>query len=246
MNLLYALRMIVWFGYFFGYMIVHYPALRRGEKALAAGDAATVRALVEHHIPRWCGTLLRIGGVRLQVEGAENIPANRNCVFVANHRSLFDIPVMLCALGAPHGILSKQESEKIPLVNRWMKLLGCVFVQRDDARASMRALNAATETVKQGNCFSVFPEGTRSKGEEGKVAEFKGGAFRIAVKNGVPLVPVAIGGSRTIFESNHYIVRSGIVTVRILPAIETAALSREEQKTLPETTRAAIEAALQG
>lgn len=245
MIVFYALRMVVWFGYFFGYMILHYPALRRGEKALAAGDTATVRALVEHHVPHWCGNLLKIGGVKIEMEGTENIPTDRNCVFVANHRSLFDIPVMLCALGAPHGILSKQETEKIPLVNRWMKLLGCVFVQRDDVRASMKALNAATETVKQGNCFSVFPEGTRSKGEEGKVAEFKGGAFRIATKNNVPLVPVAIFGSRAIFESNHYLVRNGVVKVKILPAIETASLTREEQKDLPETTRAAIEAALQ-
>lgn len=246
MNILYALRMIVWFGYFFGYMILHYPTLRRGEKALAAGDTATVRAIVEDNIPRWCGTLLRIGGVTLQVEGQENIPAGRNCVFVANHRSLFDIPVVLCALGAPHGILAKQEAEKIPLVNRWMKLLGCVFVQRDDVRASMKALNTATEIVKSGQCFSVFPEGTRSKGEEGKVAEFKGGAFRMATKNKVPVVPVAISGSRAIFEGNHYIVRNGVVRVKILPAVETAALTREEQKALPEATRAAIEAALQG
>ena len=246
MNLLYALRMIIWFGYFFGYMIVHYPVLRRGENSLAAGDEDTVRDIVETHIPHWCGVLLKIGGVKLAVEGAENIPTDRNCVFVANHRSLFDIPVMLCALGAPHGILAKQETEKIFLVNRWMKLLGCVFVQRDDVRASMKALNAATETVKNGNSFSVFPEGTRSKGEEGKVAEFKGGAFRIATKNGVPLVPVAIGGSRAVFEANHYIIRNGVITVKILPPIETSALSREAQKDLPEITRAAIEAALQG
>ena len=245
MNLLYAPRMLVWFGYFFGYMILHYAALRRGEKALEAGDLATVRALVEKHIPHWCGVLLKIGGVTLEVEGQENIPAGRPCVFVANHRSLFDIPVMLTALGKPHGILAKQESEKIFLVNRWMKLLGCVFVQRDDVRASMKALNAATETVKQGNSFSVFPEGTRSKGEEGKVAEFKGGAFRIATKNKAPLVPVAISGSRLIFENNHYIVRNGVVRVSILPAIETAELTREEQKELPELTRRRIEAALQ-
>ncbi len=245
MTILYALRMIPWLLYFFGYMIVYLPVLRRGEKALAEGDTATVRALVEKHVPHWCAMLLKIGGIRAVVEGQENIPAGRACVFVANHRSYTDIPVMLTALGAPYGLLAKQELNKLPLVNRWMRLLGCVFVQRDDVRASMKALNTATETVKNGCSFTVFPEGTRHKGAEGTVGEFKGGAFRIAVKNGAPLVPVALGNTRACFENAHHLVTNGVVTVKILPAIETAGLTRDEQKNLPELTRQRIEAALQ-
>ena len=245
MIVFYALRMIVWFGYFFGYMIVHYPTLRRGEKALQVGDTDTVRQIVLANIPKWCNTLMKIGGVTMQVTGLENIPAHTNCVFVANHRGMFDIPVMLTALGAPHGILAKKESEKIPLVNRWMKLLGCVFVDRSDVRASMRALNDAAETVKSGRSFSVFPEGTRYKGEEGGIGEFKGGAFRIATKNKVPVVPVAIAGSRDRFEKYKCIVLPGVIRVQVLPPIDTAALSREQQKTLPETVQQQIHQALQ-
>ena len=70
------------------------------------------------------------------MEGLENIPKDRPCVFVGNHRSYYDIPLLLASLDKPHGILAKEELEKIPLLNRWMKLLGCVFVQRDDVRAS--------------------------------------------------------------------------------------------------------------
>ena len=243
MIVFYALRMIVWFGYFFGYMILHYPTLRRGEKALQAGDAETVRAIVLENIPRWCNTLMKIGGVRIELTGRENIPAAGSCVYVANHRGLFDIPVMLTALDAPYGILAKKESEKIPLVNRWMKLLGCVFVDRKDARAGMRALNTATEMVKSGCRFSVFPEGTRYKGEEGGIGEFKGGAFRIATKNGVPVVPVAIVGTRDRFEKHKCIVTPGVVRVQVLPPIATNALSREEQKALPETVQRQIHSA---
>ena len=129
------------FTYLFGYMIVHYGVLRKAERAQAAGDTETVRRLVEQHIPHWSRGILNVTGVRLSVEGLDNIPKEGPCVFVANHRSYYDIPLLLASLDKPYGILAKEELEKIPLLSRWMKLLGCVFVQRDDVRASVRALN---------------------------------------------------------------------------------------------------------
>ena len=175
-------RTIAMFTYLFGYMIVHYGVLRKAERAQAAGDTETVRRLVEQHIPHWSRGILNVTGVRLSVEGLDNIPKEGPCVFVANHRSYYDIPLLLASLDKPYGILAKEELEKIPLLSRWMKLLGCVFVQRDDVRASVRALNDATAIVESGRSFIIFPEGTRYKGEEGGAGEFKAGAFRIAVK----------------------------------------------------------------
>ena len=238
------LRTIALFIYLFGYMIVHYGALRRGERALAAGDTATVERLVERHIPRWSLGVLKVTGVSLSVEGLENIPKDTPCVFVGNHRSYYDIPILLTAMDKPHGILAKEELEKIPLLNRWMKLLGCVFVQRDDLRASVRALNDATTIVEGGKSFIIFPEGTRYKGEEGGAGEFKAGAFRIAVKTGAPVVPVAISGARALFENNGNLCHSGSVRVRILPPIQTADMSKAEQKQLPDAVRQTILAEL--
>ena len=191
-------RTIAMFIYLFGYMIVHYGVLRRAERALAAGDTQLVEELVNKHIPHWSRGILKVTGVSLSVEGLENIPKDTPCVFVGNHRSYYDIPLLLASLDKPHGILAKEELEKIPLLNRWMKLLGCVFVQRDDLRASVRALNDATSIVESGKSFVIFPEGTRYKGEEGGAGEFKAGAFRIAVKTGAPVVPVAITGARAL------------------------------------------------
>ena len=238
------LRTIALFVYLFGYMIVHYGVLRRGEKALAAGDLETVEAIVAKHIPHWSRGILKVTGARMTVEGQENIPANTPCVFVVNHRSYFDIPILLAALDAPHGILAKEELEKIPLLNRWMKLLGCVFVQRDDVRASVRALNDATAIVEGGRSFVIFPEGTRYKGEEGGAGEFKAGAFRIAIKTGVPVVPVAISGARGLFEGHGLRATPGDIRVRILPAIQTAGMSKAEQKQLPDAVRQTILAQL--
>ena len=166
-------RTIAMFIYLFGYMIVHYGVLRRAERALAAGDMQLVEELVNKHIPHWSRGILKVTGVFLSVEGLENIPKDTACVFVGNHRSYYDIPLLLAGLDRPHGILAKEELGKIPLLNRWMKLLGCVFVQRDDVRASVRALNDATAIVESGRSFIIFPEGTRYKGEEGGAGEFK-------------------------------------------------------------------------
>ena len=237
-------RTIAMFLYLFGYMIVHYGTLRRGERALAAGDTETVEQLVDRHIPRWSRGILKATGVTLTVEGLENIPKEGPCVFVGNHRSYYDIPLLLASLDKPHGILAKEELGKIPLLNRWMKLLGCVFVQRDDLRASVRALNDATAIVESGRSFVIFPEGTRYKGEEGGVGEFKSGAFRIAVKTGAPVVPVALTGARALFENNGNRCHPGRVHICILPPIQTAGMSKAEQKQLPEAVRQTILAQL--
>ena len=190
------------------------------------------------------GEKAKITGVTLTVEGLENIPKEGPCVFVGNHRSYYDIPLLLASLDKPHGILAKEELEKIPLLNRWMKLLGCVFVQRDDLRASVRALNDATAIVESGRSFVIFPEGTRYKGEEGGVGEFKNGAFRIAVKTGAPVIPVAITGARALFENNGNRCHPGRVHICILPPIRTAGMSKAEQKQLPEAVRQTILAKL--
>lgn len=238
------IRTLAMFLYLFGYMIIHYGVLLRGEKALAAGDLDTVQSIVNEHIPHWSRTILKITGVTLTVDGLERIPQGTPCVFVANHRSYYDIPLLLAGLEAPHGILAKEELEKIPLLNRWMKLLGCVFVQRDDIRASVRALNDATAIVEGGRSFVIFPEGTRYKGEEGGVGEFKNGAFRIAVKTGAPVVPVAMSGARGLFESNGNRCTPGRVHIQILPPIQTAGMSKAEQKQLPDAVRQSILAQL--
>ena len=237
-------RTIAMFTYLFGYMIVHYGVLRKAERAQAAGDAETVRRLVEQHIPHWSRGILNVTGVRLSVEGLDNIPKEGSCVFVANHRSYYDIPLLLASLDKPYGILAKEELEKIPLLSRWMKLLGCVFVQRDDVRASVRALNDATAIVESGRSFIIFPEGTRYKGEEGGAGEFKAGAFRIAVKTETPVVPVAISGARGLFEAHGNRTTPGTVRIRVLPPIQTAGMSRAEQKELPAAVRQTILAQL--
>ncbi len=237
-------RTLAFYLYLFGYMFTHFGVLRRAERAKEAGNDAELEAILRRYVPHWCNTLFRIGGIRIVVEGQENIPVGTPCVFVGNHRSCFDIPLMLTCLDAPHGVLAKAELRRIPLLSRWMNLLGCVYVERDDIRASVRALNQAAGTLKAGRSFIIFPEGTRYQGEEGGIGEFKAGAFQVAFKNGAPVVPVAITGARGRYEDHHCIVTPGTVRVQILPPIQTADLPKAARKDLPDAVRQQILASL--
>ena len=227
-------RTIALFVYLFGYMIVHYSVLCKAERALAAGDTETVRQLVKKHIPHWSKGILNVTGVRLSVEGLDNIPKDGPCVFVANHRSYYDIPLLLAGLDEPYGILAKEELGKIPLLNRWMKLLGCVFVQRDDVRASVRALNDATAIVESGRSFIIFPEGTRNKGEELSLLPFHNGSFKIAEKTGCPIIPMSLNNTCDIFEGHFPFIKKTHVILEYGKPIYPKELDKDEKKRIGE------------
>ena len=195
------MRTIIWFIYFWGYLLFALPKMKRAQRLQAAGELDARNALVEPMIQKWARALLRLAGVQVELTGLENIPEGP-AVFVPNHQSYFDIPVLLAWLDKPHPLVSKQEVKKIPLIRTWMELLDCVFIDRDNARQSVTALGtAAANMTQRGRSFIIFPEGTRSRGEE--VGEFKNGGFRAALKAGVPVIPVVIDGTYKAMEANH-------------------------------------------
>lgn len=239
------MRTFIWFVYFWSYLIFHLPALNRGLKAQKAGDIATADAIAQKHVSRWFNKLLKLAGVEVTVTGKENLP-EVPCVFIANHRSYYDIPLMMTQLGTAIPLVSKIEVQKFPIVNKWMELLHCLFLDREDPRQGIRVINDAAALIEQGYCVGIFPEGTRYKGEEGEIGPFLGGAFRIASKSGAPIVPVAIGNSRACLEGDgHFTMKPAKVTITILPAIETKGLSRPELKALPGVTQQQIRDVLQ-
>lgn len=234
------MRTLIWYIYFWGYLLLKWPLLHKGLKDLKAGNWEASDAMADKYVPDWANKVMRMAGVTIETHGLENIPKDRACVFAANHRSYYDIPVMLTQLDKPHAMVAKKEINKIPLVRGWMQMLHCVFLDREDPRQAMKALHEATENLKKGYSVCIFPEGTRNKGEEGTVQEFKSGAFRMASKAKAPVVPVAITGTRDICENHHMMMTPGHVVVRILPPIETENMTREELKALPEQVREVI------
>lgn len=236
------MRTLVWFTYFWAKLLLLLPTLRRAQQAEAAGDAATRDTILQKEVVGWCSRLLRLAGASIEVDGREHL-SGEPVVFVANHQGYFDIPLMLTCLDKPHGLVAKEAIGKLPFIRDWMRLLGCVFIDRSNARQSVAALGEAAQRLTQDSrSFVIFPEGTRSKG--GPLGEFKSGGFKIAFKSGVPIQPVCIDGSWRLMEGNHNWIRPAKVHVTILPPIPTHGLSREEMKALVPAVEQQISALL--
>ena len=140
------------------------------------GRAEACYRITDRWVPRWMGTILKIGGIRVEVEGLENLP-DSPAVFVCNHQSMIDIPVLLTALGRPRALMAKAVLSKIPLLRGWMRLFDCIFVQRDDPKAARRSYEDGVRLVKNGRDLIIFPEGTRSKDGELLEAVYCGGTL---------------------------------------------------------------------
>ena len=173
----------------------------------------------------WGRHLVEKVGVRVHVEGKENIPSGP-VVYVANHQSYTDIAIMTCAISdRQFGFVAKDDLRKLPLFGTWIADVRSVFIKREDARSSLRTIEEGIELLKQGFSLGIFPEGTRSKGPQ--MGEFKRGSLRLATKPGIPVVPITISGSYRCFEGPGT-PTAATVHVYIHPAIETAGMEKKE------------------
>lgn len=236
------LRTIWWAMAFIGGLLVRIPTMLRAQRLKKNGDDAGAYALAQNEVGSWALLLLRIAGVHITVTGKENIPKDRAVVFTPNHQGDYDIPLMLTQLDALHPIVAKIETLKIPLVRTWMRMFDCVFLDRKDPRNAVLAIREAEGILRSGRSVVIFPEGTRSRGDN--MGEFKNGAFKMAFAAKAPIVPIAIDGSYRIMEANHNLMKPGEVKITILPPVETAGLDRAAQKTMPAQIAALIAAEL--
>lgn len=145
--------------------------------------------------------ILAITGVKTTVIGEERVP-DGPVLFIANHRSYFDILLTYSRCKGLTGYISKKEMEKIPGLSIWMKRLYCLFLDRENARAGLKTILTAIDYVKRGISICIFPEGTRNSGEELSMLPFHEGSFKIALKTGCPIVPISLNNTAEIFE-NH-------------------------------------------
>ncbi|MEI6131308.1 MAG: lysophospholipid acyltransferase family protein [Bacillota bacterium] len=178
----------------------------------------------------------------ITVVGAEKLDPSITVCFISNHQSYFDIPIFLGYVKSERAFLAKVEILKVPILSEWMKMMHCVFIDRNDARKSVAAIKEATQNLKNGISMVVFPEGTRAK--DGVIGDFKPGGFKMAINSEVPIVPVTIDGAFRFFEKGH----KGQVNVRFVigDSIETKGLSREEIAGLSEKVKQVIASNLEG
>jgi len=183
--------------------------------------------------------ILFITGAKITVKGQENIPTDRSVLYIANHRSYFDIIIAYTLVPTLTGFIAKKETAKVPLLKNWMDNVNCLFLDRDDIKQGLQTILTACDYVKSGISIFIFPEGTRNKNKD-EFLPFKGGSFKIATKSGCEIVPVSINNSEGIFEAHFPRITRANVIIEFGKPIPVKDMSRDEQKVLPDTVKDTI------
>jgi 1-acyl-sn-glycerol-3-phosphate acyltransferase len=197
---------------------------------------------VIHKIARvWARSILLISGVQVTVKGIENIDPEKSYIYMSNHQSNYDIPVLLAHLKVQFRWLAKSELFKIPIFGPAMGKAGYISIDRSDRRAAFLSLKKAAAAIRKGVSVMIFPEGTRS--QDGNISAFKKGGFVLAIDSSAPIVPVVIQGTWSIMARTGLLIRPGKVRIDILKPIETKTYSRKNKDLLMNRVRqVAIEA----
>lgn len=187
------MRTLLFQGYMWGYILSKANKTFTINRLNKAGKNKEKLELIDRFILKCTKKLVKISGADVTVTGTENVPSDEPVLYVSNHQGNMDIPLLYSTAPQTMAFVAKKEMEKIPLLGYWMKERGCVFIDRENARNSLKAINEAIQNLKLGHSMAVFPEGTRSKSSQ--VGDFKAGSLRIAIKSGVKVIPVSIKDS---------------------------------------------------
>ena len=194
----------------------------------------------------WAGVngvmfFVRAVGVRVRVVGTERIPSG-TCLFVANHTSSADAPAVVGAIPRRIAILLKKSLFAYPIVGQAFQLAHFIPVDRTQQDAAIAAIEKGIEAMRDGQSFLIYPEGTRSP--DGRLQQFKKGAVVMAIKCGVPIVPIACSGAHRIMEKRSLEIHPGEILVEFLAPIDASTYTFEERETLNEVVHDAMAAGL--
>lgn len=206
-------RTIIWIIYFILRILILTPALIRVKYLNKQNRIKEKDELTYKTARNWGRDLMRLSGSKIKVTGEENVPKDGAVLFVSNHQSNLDIPILLGFIDKPKAFISKVEMSKMPLLSDWMKYINCVFIDRGNTRESLKAIKEGIRLLKEGYSFVVFPEGTRSK--DGTLGEFKPGSLKLATKSRAPIVPVTIKGAIDIMQKDKLVIRPADVELVI-------------------------------
>ncbi len=185
---------------------------------------------------------LFLAGIRYRIVGRDLVPLDRGVVVCANHQSNVEPPLLFDVVHPMLHILYKAEIDSIPVLARAFRYGGFLPVDRRNKEAALRSIEAGAASIRAGNSFMIFPEGTRSR--TGDLLPFKKGGFIMAIKAQAPIVPVAAQGGRDAMRHGSWIIRPVTVTIRIGDPIETAGYRLDQRDELIAIVRDRINALL--
>lgn len=176
-----------------------------------------------------CVTVL--AGAKVIVQGQENLPQDGAALFVGNHRSYFDIVLSYTLFPGVTGYVYKKEMNRWPLLSSWMKNIHCLFLDRDNIKEGLKTILTGVEEVKNGVSLCIFPEGTRNKVND-TFLPFRDGSFKIAEKGGVPVVPMTIVNSASVWEDHLPRIKRATVVIEFEKPIYLNEMDRAARKNL--------------
>jgi 1-acyl-sn-glycerol-3-phosphate acyltransferase len=186
----------------------------------------------------WAPMHWRITGSRMTVEPLPDLDWSRPHIFLMNHQSAMDIPCAFAALPVNLRFVAKHVLRYVPFLGQYMAMTGMVFINRSRRAEAMKSLALAGERVRAGASILAFPEGTRSR--DGRLLSFKKGVFLLALESQVPIVPVAIEGSRQVLPSGSLWLRRHPIRVKVGRPIETRGRTPADRDSLMQEVREAL------
>lgn len=187
--------------------------------------------------------IMFLAGAKLECRGIENVPKNEPIMYIANHRSNVDILAGYITVPTLTGFVSKESLKKVPCVSRWMKILKCLFLNREDPREGMKTILQGVEQIKQGYSVFIMPEGTRNRTDE--LLPFHNGSFKLSTKTGCAIVPVAMRNTDQVFRSHFTWFHPVKVTVEYGKPVYPSDLTAEEKKSIGKYMREKVKEMLE-
>lgn len=185
-------------------------------------------------------TTVWLTGTRIRTQGLENLDPRGTYIFMSNHVSNLDPPILIPLIPRRTSALAKKEIWRIPVLAKALDLGEIVPVERHNRDAAIQSIKRASEVLQHGTNMTVYPEGTRSK--DGRLLPFKKGPFHLALETGFPIVPVTMLGTAELMPKGSLVARGGIATVVFHPPIDPRQFPAREQ--LTEAVAASIKSAL--
>ena len=201
------------------------------KKYRAEGNLEKERENIVLATSAWGKEIVRVFNSELTVEGKENLPEKGPVVVVSNHQGIGDIPALCAALDKFQiGFIAKDSLKKIPLYGQWIDIVRSIFILRESPRESLGAIKKGVRYIEDGFSLVIFPEGTRSRGNE--MGEFKKGSTKLATIPGVPIIPISLNGTADVYEKTG-VLSSAKIKIIIHPPIITEGLTKIEEKAIP-------------
>lgn len=200
--------------------------IKRLEKFKSNNEREKFNELFHKGNSIYCDAIFKSSKSSFEVFGREKIDLNETYLLVSNHLSIVDIASIVKAFPKEVAFVSKKELSNIILFSKWLRTVGCIFLDRENTRNAIKEISKGIEVLKNGTSMCIFPEGTRGDGKT--VGDFKKGSFKLALKSNVKILPTVLVGTRNVYEENNRKIRKGDIKVIFLDPLDPNHMNPDE------------------